>query len=106
ADGEGDIVDDPDRITALTERDREILDTEHHGIELPRIGIGGVAETVAEEVEGEHRENHEDAGDHQPGRLIDRADALGGEEQHAPALHPLPAAEDTARHTRLRPETG
>src|SRR5688500_892142 len=59
----------------------------------PRIGIGGIAQSIADEVEGQHRHDHENPGDHQPRRLVDRADALGGEQQHAPAFHRLAQAE-------------
>src|SRR5688572_20520681 len=59
----------------------------------PRIGIGGVAQPIPDEVERQHRDDHENARDHQPRRLVDRADALGGEQQDAPAFHRLAQAE-------------
>src|SRR5512134_1996390 len=41
-------------------------------IRSPGIGIGGIAQPIAHEVEGQHGDDHEDARDHQPRRLIHR----------------------------------
>src|SRR5690606_36228018 len=52
------------------------------------VRIGGIAQAVAEEVVGEHREDH-GAGrpDQQPGRGGDGADVLCILQQHAPRDH-------------------
>ena len=49
-----------------------------------RIGIGRVAQAVAEEVEGEHGDDHGEAREQQPGRGRHRVDVLRLLQQHAP----------------------
>jgi len=47
------------------------------------VGIGGVAETVTDEVERQHRNDHSQARDQKPGRLRNRLNILSLLEQHA-----------------------
>src|SRR5688572_6530849 len=68
----------------------------------PRIGIGGIAQSIADEVEGQHSDDHECAGNHQPRCLVDRADALRREQQDAPAFHRLAQAETEEGQRGLR----
>src|SRR5262245_43864343 len=49
------------------------------------IGIRGVPEAVAQEIERHDRHDHRQGGEHEPGRDRHRLDVLGLLQQHAPA---------------------
>ena len=51
------------------------------------VGVGGVAEAVAEQVEGQHRHDHEDRRDQHPRVQGHRLDVLRLVQQHPPAHH-------------------
>src|SRR6185369_3551324 len=48
------------------------------------VGVGGIAQPVAEEVEGKDREDHKGTRIHEPGGTRHRADVLRLAQQHAP----------------------
>src|SRR5436190_20696579 len=48
------------------------------------IRVGGIAQAVADKVEGQHRDDDDQAGDQQPGRQRQGLDVLRLLQQHAP----------------------
>src|SRR5690606_21403256 len=68
--------------------------------DLPlRIGISRVAQTVAQKVQRQYRDDHASAGPEQPGCSRNRPDILCFLKQHTPAYHrrAQPNAEETER---------
>ena len=54
------------------------------------VGVGGVAEAVAEQVEGQHRQDHEHRRDQHPRVQGHRIHVLGLVQEHSPAHHGRP----------------
>src|SRR5262245_22453683 len=69
--------------------------------DLPVLGIEGVAQAVADEVEAEERERHEDGREHErPRRGFHLPRALG--DQHAPRRERFADAETQERQKAFR----
>src|SRR5215831_12396148 len=65
------------------------------------VRVRGVADTVAHEVEGEHRDNDGEGGNEQPRRDDQRLDVLRVLQQHAPADRRRPQSQPEERERRL-----
>src|SRR3569623_3819081 len=70
-------------------------------MDLPGDRVGGIAQAVADEVEGNDGEHHEGRRRQQPRQLQDHLDALRFVEQHAPAGHRRLDAEPEEAQRRL-----
>src|SRR5882672_4747606 len=65
------------------------------------IGVGGIAQTVAHKVQGEHRDDDHQAGQEQPGRKGQGVDVLRFLQEHAPAAGRRADAEAQERERGL-----
>ena len=95
---------------ALVERegDAQVADREQRGSASAftaasmAVGVGGIAQPVADEVEGQHRDDDDQAGDQQPGRQRQGLDVLRLLQQHAPADRRRADAEARGRRATSR----
>ena len=94
---EVDAIDDGNVLAIGIEHDPEIANVQQfavfHAGPLFRVGISGIAHTVADEVEGEHGENDDQPGDQQPRHVGDRSNVLRRIQEYAPALDRFAQAE-------------
>ena len=97
-DVEAGAVDGAHQPLVHREGDAEVADREQRG-RTSFIGasvavrVGGIAQPVADEVEGQHRDDDDQAGDQQPRRQRQGLDVLRLLQQHAPADRRRPDAE-------------
>ena len=74
-------------MVSIVHRDPDAVDNRerrHGSRDRSGIGIGRVSQAVAEEVEGEHDQDHRDDREHEPGVERHDVDVLGFGQQHAP----------------------